>query len=85
MVGLCPLVAWVRFFILSDALFLLINRLMLPAKAPRTYNIAVPVRKVLWQHVGDLRPLGSGNEEKWPARAEARMRDPELVCPTASH
>ena len=58
---------------------------MLPADAPRAYNFAVPLRIVLWQHVGDLRPLGGITIEKWPARAEARTRDPELVCPTASH
>ena len=58
---------------------------MLPAEAPRAYNVAVPARRMLWQHVGDLRSLGGSNEEKWPARAEARTPDPELVCPTASH
>ena len=58
---------------------------MLPAEAPRTYSIAVPSRIVLWQHVGDLRPLGGSNKEKWPARAEARTRDPDLVYPIESH
>ena len=53
---------------------------VLPAEAPRTYNFAV-----LWQHVGDLRPLGSITKEKWSARAGAPMWDPELVCPTTSH
>ena len=48
---------------------------MLPTEAPRAYSIAV-----LWQHVGDLRPLGSISKEKWPARAGAQTRDPELVC-----
>ena len=58
---------------------------MLVAEAPRAYNVTVPARMVLWQSVGDVRPLGSSNKEKWPARAEARMRDPELICTTASH
>ena len=58
---------------------------MLPAEAPRAYNVAVPSRIVLWQHVDDLRPLGDSSKEKWPARAMARTRDPELVCSTASH
>ena len=62
MVGLRPLVARVRCF-LSDALFLLLDRLMLPAEAPRAYNVAVPARMVLWQHVDDLRPLGGSNKE----------------------
>ena len=39
---------------------------------------------VLWQHVGDLRPLSSSNEEKWPARVETQTWDPELVCPLAT-
>ena len=30
----------------------------MPAKTPRAYNFAVPSKIVLWQHVGDLRPLG---------------------------
>ena len=67
MVGLRPLVARVKFF-LSDALFL-IERLMLPTEAPCAYNFAVPSRIVLWQHVGDLRPLGGITKDKWPARA----------------
>ena len=58
---------------------------MLPAEAPRAYNVALPARMVLWQHVGDFRRLGGSNVEKWPARAEARTRDPELLCPTARH
>ena len=58
---------------------------MLPAEAPRAYGFAVPSRIVLWQHVGDLRPLGGFTKEKWPARAGARRRNPELTCPTASH
>ena len=58
---------------------------MLPAEAPRAYSIAVPSTMVLWQHVDDLRPLGGSSKEKWPARAGAQTRDPELVCPTASH
>ena len=56
---------------------------MLPAEAPRAYSIVV--RIVVWQQVDDLRPLGDGSREKWPARAGARTRDPELVYPTASH
>ena len=58
---------------------------MLPAEAPCAYSIAVPSRKVFWQHVGDLRPLDGSSKEKWPACAGARMRNPELVCRTASH
>ena len=84
MVGLRPLVAQRGLDFLSDALFLL-DRLRMPAEAPRTYNVAVPARMVLWQHVGDLRPLSSSNEETWPARAEARTRNLELLCPTVSH
>ena len=53
---------------------------MLPAEAPRAYNVAVPARIVLWQHVGDLRPLSNSIEEKWLARAGDRARDTELVC-----
>ena len=49
------------------------------------YNIAVPARMVLWQHMDDLRPLGGSNIEKWPAYAEAPTRDPELLCLTTSH
>ena len=52
----------------------LIERLMLPAEALRAYSLAVPSRIVLWQHVGDLRPLGGNTKVKWPARAEARSR-----------
>ena len=58
---------------------------MLPTEAPRAYSFTVPSRLVLWQHVGDLRPLGDITIEKWPARAGARTQDPELVCPAASH
>ena len=58
---------------------------MLPAEAPRTYSFAVPSRIVLWQHVDDLRPLSGITIEKWPTRAEARTRHPELVCPTANY
>ena len=57
---------------------------MLPVEAPRVYSIAVPSRIVLWQHVGDLRPLGGSSKEKWHVRAGARTRDPELVCLTSS-
>ena len=69
----------------TDFLKILTKRLMLPAEAPCADSIAFPSRIVLWQHVGDLRPLGGSNKKKWPARAEARTWDPELVCPTASH
>ena len=62
----------------------IIEWLILPAEAPRAYSSAVPSRLVLWQHVGDLRPLGSITKEKWPARDGTRMQDPELVCPTAN-
>ena len=72
----------VRFF--SDASFL-IERLMLLAEAPCAYSIAVLSRIVLWQYVGDLRPLGGSSNEKWPACAGARMREAELICPTSSH
>ena len=82
MVSLSLLV--VRVSVLSDALFL-IKRLMLPAEAPHAYNFAVPLKIVLWQHVGDLRPLGGSNKEKWLARAGARTWDSELVCLTANY
>ena len=39
--------------LVSSGLFL-IERLMLPAEAPRAYRFAVPSRIVLWQHVDDL-------------------------------
>ena len=84
MVGFRPLVRRVRIFFINNVLYH-IERFMLPAEAPRAYSIIVPLRIVLWQHVGDLRPLGGITKEKWPARARARTRDPELVCPTASH
>ena len=58
------------FCFLSDALFLLLDRLILPAEAHSAYNVAVQARMVLWQHVGDFRPLGGSNKEKWPARGE---------------
>ena len=84
MVSLRPLIARVRCF-LSDAVFLLLDRLMLPVGAPRTNNVAVPARMVLWQYVGDLRRLGGSNKEKWLARSKSRTKDHELLCPTASH
>ena len=37
---------------------------MLPAEASRAYSFAVLSRIVLWQHVGDLRPLGGITKEK---------------------
>ena len=58
---------------------------MLLAEAPRAYSFTVPLRIVLWQHVGDLRPPGGISNEKWPAHAGAQTRDPELVCPNTSH
>ena len=59
---------------------------MLPTGAPQAYNIAVPSRTVLWQHVGDLWPLGGIIKEKWPADVVVtRTQDSELVCPTANH
>ena len=58
---------------------------MLPVEAPRAYSFAVLSKIMLWQHVGDLRPLGSITKEKWPTRARAETREPELVCPTISH
>ena len=69
---------------LSDTLFL-IDRFMLPAEVPRAYSFAVPSRIVLWQHVGDLRPLSGITKEKWSACGGVRTRDPELVCSIASH
>ena len=67
MVGLRQLVEQVRFF-LSDASFL-IERLMLPAEAPRSYSFAVLSRIVLWQNMGDLRSLDGITKEKWLACA----------------
>ena len=52
---------------------------MLPAEATHAYSFAVPSRIVLWQHVGDLRPLGGISKEKWSARAGARIQGSELV------
>ena len=49
------------------------------------WNVAFPARMVLWQHVGDFRPLSGSNVEKRPIRAETRTWDPELLYPTASH
>ena len=80
MVGLHLLV--VRLKVTSRFCF---ERLMLPAEAPRAYSFAVPSRIVLWQHVGDLRPLSGSSKEKWPVRTGALTRYPELVCPIASH
>ena len=57
---------------------------MLPVEAPCAYSFVVLLRIVLWQHVGDLRPLGGITIEKWPVRAKARTRESELVCPTTS-
>ena len=58
---------------------------MLPAEAPCAYSFAVPFRIVLWQHVGDLRPLSIITKEKWSAHAGAQKQDPELICPTTRH
>ena len=83
MVGFLPLLARIIFF-LSDAPFH-IERLMLPVEAIQAYSFAVLSRIVLWQHVGDLKPLNGISKEKWPARAGAQTQNSELVCPTASH
>ena len=37
---------------------------MLPAEAPRAYNVAVTSRIVLWKHVGDLRPFDGITKKK---------------------
>ena len=55
---------------------------MLTVEAPRAYSFAVLSRIVLWQHVGDLRPLGRITKEKWPSRAGAQIQG---VGMTASH
>ena len=52
---------------------------MLPMEAPRAYSFTVLSRIVLWQHVGDIRPLGNITKEKWPAHAGARTQDSELA------
>ena len=57
----------------------------MPAEALQAYSFVVLSRIVLWQHVGDLRPLSGFTKEKWPARAGARAQNSELVCPTAIH
>ena len=57
----------------SDTSFL-IERLMLPAEAPQAYSFAVSSMIVLWQHVGDLWPLGGITKEKWPAGIGTRSR-----------
>ena len=44
---------------------------MLPAEAPRAYSFAVPSKIVLWQHMGDPKPIGSITKEKWPTHAGA--------------
>ena len=80
MVGLCLLVALVRFFKVMPSFH--IERFMLPVEAP---HFAVPLRIVLWQHLGDLKPLDGITIEKLPACAGALTQDPELVCQTASH
>ena len=43
---------------------------MLSSEAPRAHNFAILSRIVLWQHVGDLCPLGGIMKEKWPTGAE---------------
>ena len=56
---------------------------MLPAEAPRAYNFVIPSKMVLWQHVGDLRPLGGITKEMWLAvrhnSSESRVRVPVLA------
>ena len=37
---------------------------MLPAEAPQACSFAVTSRIMLWQHVGDLKPLGGIGKEK---------------------
>ena len=51
---------------------------MLPAEARRAYSFVVPSRIVLWQHVGNLWPLGAITKEKWSANTRTRTRDSEL-------
>ena len=64
---------------LTGASFL-IERLMLLRKLlAYMSSFAVPLRIVLWQQVGDLRPLSGISKEKWPVRAGAQTQDPELV------
>ena len=58
---------------------------MLSAETPHVYSFAVPSRIVLWQHVGDLWPLGGITKGKWPAGTGTLTRDTELVCLTANH
>ena len=54
-------------------------------KLPDAYNLALPSRIVLWQHVGSLWLLGGYSIEKWPARRGNWIRDSELVAPHAIH
>ena len=62
---------------------------MLPADATRAYNFAILSRILLWQHVGDLCPLGGITKEKrilelelgtlsWYARSLATRPPPPL-------
>ena len=37
---------------------------MLPVETLCVYNFSVPSSIVLWQHMGDLRPLGGITKEK---------------------
>ena len=58
---------------------------MLPAEASQAYSFAVLSRIVLWQNVGDLRPLGGITEENGSALAGARTQNSELECPTTTN
>ena len=51
----------------------------MPAEAPCARSFGVPSRIVLWQLVGDLRPLGSITKEKLPAGTGTRTQVSELV------
>ena len=67
MISLHPLVAQVRFFKVTPCFIL---RLMLPAETPRANRFAFPPRIMLWQHMGDLRPLGGISKGKWNDRVK---------------
>ena len=57
-----------RFF--SDASFFFVVGEAHTASGGSSMHITleIPLRIVLWQHVGDLWPLGGNTKEKWPAR-----------------
>ena len=54
---------------------------MLPAEALQAYSFAVPLRIVLWQHVGDLWPLGGITKEKWPVGTRRFLGDFSVLQP----